>query len=81
MKTETTIMAEDHIAGTASASLCEVLDRVLAKGVVVHGDITVAVADIDLLYLGLRLILTSIDTARNTGLVLDGEQRSDRLCS
>ncbi|MBI4472869.1 MAG: gas vesicle protein [Acidobacteria bacterium] len=74
-------MPEDPIADTRSASLCEVLDRVLTKGVVVHGDITIAVADIDLLYLGLRLMLTSIETARNTGVILDGEKGLDRLCS
>jgi hypothetical protein len=45
-------------------SLCEVLDRVLNKGVVVAGDATIAVADVDLIYLGLRIILSSIETAR-----------------
>ncbi len=45
-------------------SLCETLDRVLNKGVVVVGDITISVADIDLVYLGLQVILTSIETAR-----------------
>ena len=81
MKAETTSMRQDYIAGTKSASLCEVLDRVLTKGVVVHGDITISVADIDLLYLGLRLMLTSIETARKTGLVLDDGQRTERVCS
>ena len=49
---------EEHI------SLCETLDRVLNKGVVIQGDITIAVADVDLIYLGLRLLLSSIETAR-----------------
>jgi len=43
-------------------TLCEVLDRVLNKGVVVSGEITISVADIDLVYLGLQLVLTSIET-------------------
>jgi len=47
--------------------LCEVLDRVLNKGAVIHGDITISVADIDLLYVGLRLIVTSIETAMREG--------------
>jgi hypothetical protein len=47
-------------------SLCEVLDRVLNKGVVVAGHVTVSVADVDLLYLGLQLVLTSIETARQS---------------
>ena len=45
-------------------SICEVLDRVLNKGVVLAGEITISVADVDLLYLGLNLVLTSIETAR-----------------
>ena len=45
-------------------SLCEVLDRVLNKGVVVTGDITISVADIDLVYLGLQIVLSSIETLR-----------------
>lgn len=49
---------EDHV------SLCEVLDRVLNKGVVVAGEVVISVADIDLVYLGLHLILTSVETAR-----------------
>jgi len=48
-------------------TLCEVLDRVLNKGAVIHGDITISVADIDLLYVGLRLIVTSIETAIREG--------------
>ena len=45
-------------------SICEVLDRVLNKGVVVAGEMTISVAGVDLLYLGLQLVLTSIETAR-----------------
>ena len=45
-------------------SLCEVLDRVLNKGAVIDGEATISVAGIDLVYLGLRLVLTSIETAR-----------------
>ena len=45
-------------------SLCEVLDRVLNKGAVIDGEATISVAGIDLVYLGLKLVLTSIETAR-----------------
>ncbi len=41
--------------------LVEVLDRVLNKGVVITGDLTLAVADIDLLYCGIRILLTSVE--------------------
>ncbi len=45
-----------------SISLCDALDRVLHTGVVVLGELTVSVADIDLLYLGLQLVVTSVGT-------------------
>ena len=45
-------------------SLCEALDRILNKGAVVVGEVTISVADIDLIYLGLQVVLTSIETAR-----------------
>jgi hypothetical protein len=46
-----------------NVSLCEVLDRVLTKGVVVAGEIVISVADIDLVYLNLQALLCSVDTA------------------
>ena len=45
-------------------SLSEVLDRVLNKGAVVTGEIVISVAGIELVYLGLNVVLTSIQTAR-----------------
>ena len=45
-------------------SLCEILDRVLNRGAVVAGDIVISVADIDLLYVGLNLVVSSIETMR-----------------
>lgn len=51
-------------------SLCETLDRVLNKGVVVAGEIVISVAGIDLVYLGLQLTLTSIETANQLKLTL-----------
>ena len=49
-------------------SLCETLDRILNTGVVIHGDITISVANIDLIYIGLRALLTSVETARHAGI-------------
>ena len=43
-------------------SLLDMIDRLLAGGVVIHGDITLAVADVDLVYLGLRAVIASTDT-------------------
>lgn len=48
-------------------SLCEALDRVLNKGAVVVGEVTVSVADVDLIYLGLQLVVTSIEKGRELG--------------
>ena len=45
-----------------TAKLADILDRVLAKGVAVTGDVTLSVADVDLVYLGLRLMLSSVGT-------------------
>ncbi len=44
-------------------ALLELLDRVVDHGVVLAGDITISVADVDLIYVGLRLMLTSVERA------------------
>jgi hypothetical protein len=44
-------------------SLCEALDRMLNKGVVVAGEIVISVADIDLIYLNIQALLSSVETA------------------
>jgi gas vesicle structural protein len=43
-------------------TLLELVDRVLNKGVVLTGDITLSVADVDLVYVGLRVLLSSVAT-------------------
>lgn len=48
-------------------SLCEALDRVLNKGAVVCGEITISVANVDLIYLGLQLVLASVESIRGDG--------------
>lgn len=45
------------------AELAETLDRVLHEGAVLRGDLVLSVADIDLLYLDVRLFLSSVDKA------------------
>lgn len=57
-------MADLSLQESEHISLCEALDRVLNKGAVVVGEVTISVANIDLIYLGLQIILTSIETAR-----------------
>ncbi len=48
---------------TGNASLCELLDRVLNTGVVAMGEVVISVAGVDLIYLNLNLLLTSVETA------------------
>jgi gas vesicle structural protein len=43
-------------------TLLELVDRVLNKGVVLTGDIMLSVADVDLVYVGLRVLLSSVAT-------------------
>jgi hypothetical protein len=43
-------------------SLLETLDHVLERGLVIAGEVTIAVADVDLIYLGLNLLLGSVET-------------------
>jgi len=45
-------------------SLCEALDRILNKGAVISADITISVADIDLVYLSLQALLSSVETGK-----------------
>jgi Gas vesicle protein len=53
----TTTIAEREVA------LIDLFDRLLGGGVVIAGDITLAVADVDLVYVGLRALVTSVATA------------------
>jgi hypothetical protein len=46
-------------------SLLETLDHVLSRGMVIAGEITISVADIDLVFLGLNVLLTSVETAND----------------
>jgi hypothetical protein len=53
--TTTTLVGED-------ITLVDLVDRVLNKGVVLTGDVTLSVADVDLVYVGLRVLLASAGT-------------------
>ncbi|MDP3589163.1 MAG: gas vesicle protein [Methylobacter sp.] len=45
-------------------SLCEALDRILNKGAVVVADVTISVANIDLIYLSLQALVASVETGK-----------------
>ena len=44
-------------------SLLETLDHVLSRGLVMAGEITISVADIDLIFVGLNVLVSSVETA------------------
>ena len=54
----TTTIAERDVA------LIDLIDRLLGGGVVIAGDITLSVADVDLVYVGLRALVASVATAQ-----------------
>ncbi|MDX3235952.1 gas vesicle protein [Streptomyces sp. ME03-5709C] len=51
-----------------SANLADILERVLDKGVVIAGDIKINLLDIELLTIKLRLLVVSVDKAREMGI-------------
>lgn len=42
-------------------TLFEVLDRILDKGIVIKGDLIISIADVDLIYIGINAVITSVD--------------------
>jgi hypothetical protein len=63
-------MAQTQILPTAcrSEGLADILERVLDKGVVIAGDIRIKLCDIELLSIQIRLLVASVDKAREMGL-------------
>jgi hypothetical protein len=53
---------------TSGDSLADILERVLDKGIVIAGDIQINLLDIELLTIKLRLIVASIDKAKEMGI-------------
>lgn len=53
---------------TQGSTLADVLERVLDKGIVIAGDISVSVASTELLNIRIRLLISSVDKAREIGI-------------
>ena len=51
------------LAGQDEVSLLDILDHVLNAGVVIHGSLVISLAGVDLVYVGLNVVLTSVETA------------------
>lgn len=62
-----------------TTNLADILERVLDKGIVIAGDITIALADIELLSIKVRLLVASVDKAREIG--IDWWERDPALSS
>jgi hypothetical protein len=50
----------DELGRPHDVALVDLLDRLMAGGVVLGGDLTLAIADVDLVHVGLRAIITSV---------------------
>jgi hypothetical protein len=57
------IFAPQQRSGDEEVSLLDIIDNVLNSGVVLHGSVVISVAGVDLVYLGLNAVLTSVETA------------------
>ena len=56
------------LSSPQGTNLGDILERVLDKGIVIAGDIRVNLLDIELLTIKLRLVIASLDTAREVGI-------------
>lgn len=63
-----TIDNEPKTMNQSSSNLVDVLETVLDKGVVIAGDIRVGIADVELLSIKIRLIVASVDKAKEIGM-------------
>jgi len=57
------IITLDGAEGDAEISLLDILDHVLNAGVVIQGSLVISLAGVDLIYVGLSAVLTSVETA------------------
>lgn len=58
------VMPERRLSSDEDLALVDLVNRVLDKGAVISGDVTISVAGVDLIYLGLNLIVSSIESMR-----------------
>ena len=56
------------IHSTDTSNLADILERVLDKGIVIAGDIKIKLVDIELLTIQVRLLIASVDKAREMGM-------------
>jgi len=61
-------MAQALAHSTEGTGLAEILERVLDKGIVIAGDIKISIADVELLTIKIRLLIASVDKAKEMGI-------------
>lgn len=59
------MMSNNRYQDEQQVSLCEALDRILNKGAIVVADVTISVANIDLIYLSLQALIASVETGKH----------------
>ena len=69
-------MPELTLERSQPVSLCETLDRLLATGVVLLGGATISLAQIDLIYVGVQLVISSVHTGKTAPSELDDNRDS-----
>jgi hypothetical protein len=62
-------MSTTAVSAERDVALVDLVDRLLGGGVVIAGDITLSVADVDLVYVGLRALVSSVATAEEKGVM------------
>lgn len=68
------MLSNRHDLPARQLSLFDLLDRILDKGVVINGDITLSFAGVDLLSLKVNLVIASLETAKRYGIELPWEK-------
>lgn len=61
-------MSEQIAHGIEATNLADILERVLDKGIVIAGDIQIKLADVELLTIKIRLLIASVDKAKEMGI-------------
>ena len=77
IRVDTSVSQQEWLSGR-QVTLVEVLDRVLNKGAVLTGGITISVADIPLLYVGLNLLIASVETLARHQSAVPATAQADR---
>lgn len=52
----------DSLRKNENVTLLELLDRLLGKGIVITGDLVISIANVELIYVGLKLLISSVET-------------------